>query len=55
MILSVGNASKSDFENVCLLGSEYGKGCIIPGTSLDFMREHGDVMVESNAITKLAL
>ena len=55
MILSVGNASKNDFENVCLLGSEYGKGRIIPGTSLDFMREHGDIMVESDAITKLAL
>ncbi len=55
MILSVGNASKGDFENVCLLGSEYGKGRIIPGTALDFMREHGDIMIENDAISKLAL
>ena len=54
MILSIGGASKSEFENVCLLGSEYGKGKSIPSTALEFMREHGDIMIENNAIEKLA-
>ena len=55
MILSIGEASKSEFENVCLLGSEYGKGHSIPAASLEFLREHGDIMIDADAIEKLAM
>ena len=55
MILSIGGATKSEFENVCLLGSEYGKGRSIPAAALEFLHEHGDIMIETDAIEKLAM
>ncbi len=54
LVLEPGDAKREDFKNACLLASEYAKGRSIPMTALEFMREHEDVLIDQDAVRKLA-
>lgn len=54
LVLSVGNATKDEFRNVCLIASEYSSGRSIPTMNREYMNDHYDVLVANDAIARLS-
>lgn len=54
MVLSIGNATKDEFRNICLIASEYGSGKSIPNMNREYMNDHFDVLIAGNAIKSLS-
>lgn len=54
VVISMGNATKDEFRNICLIASEYGSGKSIPNMNREYMDDHCDILIAGNAIASLS-
>lgn len=54
LIISIGQATKNEYKNVCMLASEYSSGRSISATACEYLKEHLDILIKENAIKKLS-